>query len=85
MAVTMDLLAPLGAEQQLRENYVHQLRRTIDAYLPTYIFIGEALQNALDAVREVGSGEMKISVTLDFDARRVTVRDTGIGFSAGAR
>ena len=40
---------------------VHQLKRTIDAYLPTYIFIGEALQNALLAVREVGSGQTKIS------------------------
>jgi hypothetical protein len=78
--MTMDLLAPLGAEKQMRQNYIHQLKQTISAYWPSYIFIGEALQNALDAVREVGSGEMKIFVDLDFDVRRVTIRDTGLGF-----
>lgn len=78
--VTLDLLAPLGAEERLRANYVHQLQQTINAYLPSYIFVGEALQNALDAVREVGQGAKNISVTLDFDQRRVTVRDTGQGF-----
>ena len=57
MRVTMDLLTPLGAEQQMRQNYIHQLNETVGAYSPTYIFIGEALQNALDAVREVGSGD----------------------------
>jgi hypothetical protein len=76
----LDLLAPLGAEHRLRDNYVHQLRQTIDAYLPSYIFVGEAMQNALDAVRESGGGNSRISVDLDFDQRRVTVRDTGKGF-----
>lgn len=76
----MDLLAPLGAEHQLKQNYVHQLRQTINAYLPTYIFVGEALQNALDAIRERGGGPHKIDVTLDFNERQVTVRDTGSGF-----
>jgi len=78
--VPLDLLAPLGAEQQLRRNYVHQLRQTINAYLPSYIFVGEALQNALDAIREAGVGPHTIGVTLDFDQRRVTVRDDGRGF-----
>jgi hypothetical protein len=76
----LDLLAPLGAEHRLRENYVHQLRQTIDAYLPSYVFIGEAMQNALDAVRENPGGHNKISVDINFDQRRVTVRDTGKGF-----
>src|SRR5258708_38042103 len=78
-----DLLAPQGGERQLRSNYIHQLRQTIDAYLPSFIFVGEALQNALDAVRTASStpnGGHIINVTLDFNQRRVTVSDTGDGF-----
>lgn len=76
----LDLLSPLGAEQQLRQNYVHQLRQTINAYLPAYIFVGEALQNALDAVRVGRSGNHRIEVRMDFDERTVSVRDSGRGF-----
>jgi hypothetical protein len=76
----LDLLAPLSAEQRLRDNYVHQLRQTIDAYLPSYVFIGEALQNALDAVREARAGAHSITITIDLDNRRVTVVDDGTGF-----
>lgn len=76
----LDLLAPLGAEQQLRENYVHQLRQTINAYAPSFIFVGEALQNSLDAVRECNKSSSVISIDLDFDNRQVTVRDSGTGF-----
>ncbi len=76
----LDLLSPLGAEQQLRQNYVHQLRQTINAYLPAHIFVGEALQNALDAVRMGGAGNHRIEVRMDFDERTVSVRDSGLGF-----
>ena len=76
----LDLLSPQGAEEQLRQNYIHQLRQTINAYLPAYIFIGEALQNALDAVRVGGKGNHRIHVQMDFDKRTVTVRDSGPGF-----
>jgi hypothetical protein len=79
----LDLLAPQGAQQQLRDNYIHQMRQTIDAYLPSFIFVGEALQNALDAVRTASStpnGGHVINITLNFNQRRVTVTDTGDGF-----
>ena len=76
----LDLLSPLGAEEQLRQNYIHQLRQTINAYLPAYIFVGEALQNALDAVRDGGAGNHQIKVRMDFDERTVSVRDSGPGF-----
>ncbi len=76
----LDLLSPHGSLDALRSNYIHQLKQTIGAYLSSYIFIGEALQNALDAIRMKNSGTKKITVQLDFDDRRVTVRDTGLGF-----
>lgn len=76
----LDLLSPVGAEEQLRRNYVHQLRQTINAYQPSYVFVGEALQNALDAVREGAAGNHRIEVRLDFDERTVSVRDSGPGF-----
>lgn len=76
----LDLLSPLGAKEQLRQNYVHQLRQTINAYRPSYIFVGETLQNALDAVREGGDGIHRISIRMDFDERTVAVRDSGPGF-----
>ena len=76
----LDLLSPLGAEVQLRQNYVHQLRQTISAYQPSFIFVGEALQNALDAIRDGGSGNHRIAVQMDFDERTVSVQDSGPGF-----
>ena len=78
--MALDLLAPLGAEEQLRRNYVHQLKQTINAYLPAYIFVGEALQNALDAVRDGGPGNHRIDILMDFDERLVRVQDSGPGF-----
>lgn len=74
----MDLLTP--ASLDLRENYVHQLQQTINAYLPTHKFVGEALQNALDAVREAGGGHHEISIDLDFASQEVRIRDDGPGF-----
>src|SRR4051794_16387373 len=81
LKMPLDLLTPLGATEQLRRNYIHQLRQTINAYLPAYIFVGEALQNALDAIRRTdGQTSHKIQITMDFNDRRVTIRDTGRGF-----
>ena len=76
----LDLLYPHGAEEHLRRNYIHQVRQTINAYLPSNIFVGEALQNALDAIREGAVGHHKIEVRMDFDERSVSVRDSGLGF-----
>ncbi|MFF4361566.1 ATP-binding protein [Streptomyces sp. NPDC001604] len=74
----MDLLTPNGLD--LRENYVHQLQQTINAYSPTHRFIGEALQNALDAVRDAGGGRHEISINFDFESHEVRIRDDGPGF-----
>ena len=75
---TVDLRTPA---EFLEDNYVHQIRQTIDAYSPSNIVLGEALQNSIDAVcdcRREGRGE--ISVEIDFDSDTVTVSDNGIGF-----
>ncbi|MGP3733048.1 ATP-binding protein [Streptomyces sp. GDS52] len=76
MSDTYDLLNP----DSLSENYVRQLRQTIDAYLPQYIFIGEVLQNSLDAVREAPKGKHKIDIRIDFDTLEVSIRDDAAGF-----
>jgi hypothetical protein len=73
---SLNLLSP----NQLQQHYIHQLRQTIDAYDGPHIVLGEALQNALDAVIEAGGGSHTISVHLDFDKRLVSVRDDGVGF-----
>lgn len=78
--VPLDLLSPHGAEELLRQNYIHQLRQTINAYLPAHIFVGEALQNALDAVRGGSPGNHRIHVCMDFDERTVAIQDSGPGF-----
>lgn len=72
MSTQLDLLTPQGPEDDRRQNYIHQLRQTIDAYDPTNVFVGEALQNALDAVRQAGDrkGGHKIEITMDFPAAR---------------
>ena len=73
-----DLLKPT----HLFDNYRHQLRQTISAYSPTMTVLGEALQNAIDAIVETDDGSShKIEVDLDFDERSVKVTDTGVGFS----
>ena len=72
----LDLLNPTN----LQGHYVHQLRQTIHAYGPTQIMLGEALQNAIDAVVQSGGGHGRVEVALDFDRRRVIVRDNGVGF-----
>lgn len=73
----LDLLNP----SNLYEHYQHQLKQTIRAYNPTQIVLGEALQNAVDAIVEVGDGAAhEINIKLDLDHRVVTVTDNGVGF-----
>ncbi|MEU7213143.1 hypothetical protein AB0B06_32640 [Streptomyces sp. NPDC044989] len=76
MSDMYDLLSP----ESLSENYVRQLRQTIDAYLPQYVFIGEVLQNSLDAVREAAKGKHEINIEIDFDEMEVSIRDDALGF-----
>ena len=74
---SLDLLNPLD----LREHYRHQLRQTISAYNPTQIVLGEALQNAIDAIVEADDGvPHEININLDLDQSAVTITDNGGGF-----
>ena len=72
----LDLLNP----SDLREHYRHQLKQMISAYNPTQIVLGEALQNAIDAIVEADGASHEITIELDLDKKSVTVTDTGIGF-----
>lgn len=72
----IDLLRP----PELPDLYIHQLKQTIQAYSPAQIVIGEALQNAIDAVIQAGGGSHRIDLAIDFDSRAVRVQDDGIGF-----
>ena len=72
----LDLLNP----SDLREHYRHQLKQTISAYNPTQIVLGEALQNAIDAIVEADGTGHEINIDLDLDQKAVTVTDTGVGF-----
>ncbi len=74
----LDLLNP--SSDELRENYRHQLKQTISAYNPTQIVLGEALQNAIDAIVQADGTSHEITINLDLDKRTVKVSDTGIGF-----
>lgn len=62
------------------ELYRHQLKQTISAYNPTQIVLGEALQNAIDAIVEADGTSHEITINFDLDNRSVKVIDTGIGF-----
>ena len=74
---SLDLLNP----SDLSEHYRHQLRQTMSAYNPTQIVIGEALQNAIDAIVEADDGvSHEININLDLDQSAVTVTDDGGGF-----
>ena len=74
---SLDLLNP----SDLSEHYRHQLRQTINAYNSTQIVLGEALQNAIDAIVEADDGiSHEINIDLDLDQKSVTVTDNGIGF-----
>jgi hypothetical protein len=76
MANMIDLLRP----PQLPDLYIHQLKQTIQAYSPAQIVIGEALQNAIDAIIESGGGNHLIELEINFDDRTIYVRDDGVGF-----
>ena len=71
----------LGSPSGLHEYYQHQLRQTINAYNSTQIVLGEALQNAIDAIVGADDGiSHEININLDLDQKSVTVTDNGIGF-----
>lgn len=74
---TIDLLTPVNT---YRDNYAHQLQQTIDAYSTSMIVIGEAVQNAIDAVCESEQSKGIIKISLDFDLEKITVQDNGNGF-----
>ena len=75
--MALDLLNP----SDLREHYRHQLKQTINAYNSTQIVLGEALQNAIDAIVETDDGDPhEINITLNLDQSAVTVTDDGVGF-----
>ncbi|TET41401.1 MAG: ATP-binding protein [Dehalococcoidia bacterium] len=73
---TIDLLRP----PDLPDLYIHQLKQTIQAYSPAQIVVGEALQNAVDAIVQTGGGKHRINLKIDFDSRTVCVEDDGVGF-----
>ncbi len=74
---TVDLLAP---SEPYRDNYAHQLQQTIEAYSTSMIVVGEAIQNAIDAVCESDNPEGLIDISIDFDSQTITVKDNGKGF-----
>ena len=71
----------LNPHQHLQENYLHQLKETINAYNSTQIVLGEALQNAIDAIVQANDSiSHQINITLNLDQSTITIYDTGIGF-----
>lgn len=84
IGVMIDLLMPVLA---YRQNYVAQIRETIDAYPVPLVVVGECLQNAIDAIEfaQPQPKKGKMALLLDFDANRVTVRDNGPGFPNNPR
>ena len=65
----------------LSDHYCHLLRQTISAYNPTQIVLGEALQNAIDAIVETNDGvPHEINIDLDLDQSAITVTDDSKGF-----
>ncbi|MDY6940887.1 MAG: ATP-binding protein [Cyanobacteriota bacterium] len=74
---TIDLLSPADL---YRKNYTHQLQQTIDAYSTSMIVIGEAVQNAVDAVCESNKPRGIIKIEIDFDREKISVQDNGNGF-----
>ncbi|MCS3675252.1 hypothetical protein [Salinibacter ruber] len=64
-----------------KDNYLKQVRQTINAYSPTKKVIGEPIQNSIDAIcRRENIEKGKIGLTLDIDNREVKVEDNGRGF-----
>jgi len=80
----IDLLTPANADSY-KQNYMHQMRQTIDAYLKSMIVLGEGLQNAIDAVCDHDlDASGKISVVVDFDNEEINIADNGKGFPKDA-
>lgn len=50
--IYIDLLNPSGSDFY-RSNYLNQIQKTIDAYSVSAIVLGEALQNAIDAICDI--------------------------------
>jgi hypothetical protein len=75
----IDLLNPY---EQYRSNYAHQIRHTIDAYSISMIVVGEALQNAIDAVCDDNptNDQGIINMDINFDNNTISVTDNGKGF-----
>ena len=48
---TVDLLSPA---EFFRNHYILQVKSTIAAYSPPMVVVGEAIQNAIDAICERG-------------------------------
>lgn len=85
MTITqIDILRPASAIN----NYRNQIKHTIDAYSVPHIVVGEALQNALDAIAiatmDHGLKAGRITVHIDFDNDCVTISDNGVGFPNNA-
>ncbi|MGM0806460.1 MAG: hypothetical protein ACQET8_17085 [Bacillota bacterium] len=72
----------LNPSNYVQVNYIHQLQQTINAYSRVLIVLGEAVQNALDAVCDLPNGvtKGKIEVLLDLDSNKIIVKDNGKGF-----
>jgi len=79
MSDSIDLLSP---HDSYRKNYAYQVRSTIDAYSIPMTVIGEALQNAIDAICENKSSISKgiITASINFDTNTIEVVDNGVGF-----
>jgi hypothetical protein len=71
--------------ENLVRNYVHQLSQTISAYLPGHIFVGEALQNALDAAQHSAVQHPQIRIELDLDIPAGTRRFCPFAAQSGLR
>jgi len=75
----VDLLTP---STSYRNNYISQIQNTIDAYPNPSVVLGEALQNAIDAIcdnrQSISKG--KIDLVIDVNDASVTVTDNGCGF-----
>lgn len=73
-----DLLNPA---ELIAETYRRQISHTIDAYSVSHVVVGEALQNAMDAIAvdKPKEGGL-ITISMNFDNSEVSVLDNGIGF-----
>jgi len=75
----VDLLTP---STSYRNNYISQIQNTIGGYSNPSVVLGEAIQNAIDAIcdnrQHISKG--KIDLVIDVNNASVTVEDNGCGF-----